>query len=155
MSTTNPRDKVKQLPYWQGSVSPMPLAGGLSNHNYVVVDNDRKYVVRVGGDAPIHNVMRFNEHACGRAGEAIGITAGQVYTQSDVLVMDFIEGITFDADQVKANIARILQPVKTLHQKGMRALRGPVLGFQCSMLCAITINCSMGVIAAVRMSCRV
>jgi thiamine kinase-like enzyme len=127
--TINPLDKARQLPCWQGNVDPVPLSGGLSNHNYVVEDAGKKYVVRIGADAPMHNVMRFNEQACGRAAEAIGITPKQVYTESDVLVMDFIDGTTFDAGMVQENIFRILEPLKKLHLEGTRAIRGPVLGF--------------------------
>jgi len=125
----SPVDKAKRLPCWQGAVDPIPLSGGLSNHNYVVQDGAETYVVRIGSDAPMHNVMRFNEQACGRAAETIGITPKQVYTEADVLVMNFIEGTTFDPELVQQNIARILQPVKLLHQAGTRAVRGPVLGF--------------------------
>ena len=124
-----PIDRAAGLPCWKNNVNPIPLSGGLSNHNYVVEDDGKKYVVRVGGDMPMHNVMRFNEHACGRAAEAIGITPKQVYTESDVLVMDFIDGVTFDEEKVSANLARILGPVKALHEQGTRAVRGPVLGF--------------------------
>ena len=125
----NPCDKAKSLPCWNGVVEPQPLSGGLSNHNYVVNDGDQKYVVRIGSDAPMHNVLRFNEQACGRAAESIGITPRQVYAQADALVMDFVDGVTFDEEKVQANIARILEPVKALHQTGTRAVRGPVLGF--------------------------
>jgi thiamine kinase-like enzyme len=127
--TINPLDKAKNLPCWKGVVDPVPLSGGLSNHNYVVEDDNHKYVVRIGGDAPMHNVMRFNEQSCGRAAEAIGITPKQGYTESDALVMDFIAGTTFDANLVQQYIGRILEPVKKLHQLGTAAIRGPVLGF--------------------------
>lgn len=127
--TSNPANKAKQLPCWRGIVNPQPLGGGLSNHNYMVEDAGAKFVVRIGADAPAHNVMRFNEQACGRAAEAISITPRQVYAEADVLVMDFIEGTTFDANLVQVNIARILEPVKKLHQMGTQAVRGPVLGF--------------------------
>ena len=122
-------DKAKRLPCWRGAVEPQPLVGGLSNHNYLVEDAGAKYVVRIGGDAPMHNVMRFNEQACGRAAAAVGIAPQQVYTEADALVMDFIEGTTLDAEAVRANLARILPQLKTLHRKGTRAVRGAVLGF--------------------------
>ncbi|WP_423906503.1 phosphotransferase [Candidatus Spongiihabitans sp.] len=124
-----PLDKAKRLPCWRGLVEPQPLDGGLSNHNYLVEDAGTKYVVRIGGDAPMHNVMRFNEQTCGRAAAVIGIAPQQVYTQADALVMDFIEGTTLDAELVQTNIAQILPPLKTLHQAGSRAVRGAVLGF--------------------------
>ncbi len=125
----DPIARAKNLSCWNGNVEPIPLSGGLSNHNYIVEDAGRKYVVRVGGDAPMHNVLRFNEHACGRAAQAIGITPRQVHTEADVLVMDFVEGTTFDETLVQANLARILEPVKLLHEKGTQVIRGPVLGF--------------------------
>ena len=128
-TTTDPMKRASNLPCWQESVKPQPLSGGLSNHNYVVKDAGRKYVVRIGGDALMHNVMRFNEQNCGRAAQAIGIAPAQVYAESDVLVMDFIDGTTFDTDMVKANITKILDLLKQLHQAGTRAVRGPVLAF--------------------------
>ena len=127
--TTKPSDRVAQLPCWRGAVEPRALSGGLSNHNFVVEDAGAKYVARIGGDMPMHNVMRFNEQACGRAAAAIGIAPEPVYAEADVLVMAFVEGTTLDAAGVRANIGRILQPLKALHRDGTRAVRGPVLGF--------------------------
>ena len=127
--TIDPIDRARRLPCWRKPVEPQPLSGGLSNHNYVVKEGGAKYVVRIGGDAHMHNVMRFNEQACGRAAAAIGIAPKQVYTEADVLVMDFIEGTVFDAGLVRDNLARILTPLKTLHRAGTQAVRGPVLGF--------------------------
>jgi thiamine kinase-like enzyme len=127
--STNPIEKAKQLSCWKTDVQPQPLSGGLSNHNYVVEDSGSKYVVRIGDDAPMHNVMRFNEQACGRAAESIGITPKQIYTEPDVLVMDFIEGKTYDPELVRSNMVRILEPVKRLHNLATKAIRGPVLCF--------------------------
>ena len=44
-------------------------------------------------------------------------------------MIDYVDGVTFDAEKIQANLARILEPVKALHVHGARALRGPVLGF--------------------------
>ena len=122
-------ERAGNLPCWHSVVAPQPLDGGLSNHNYLVEDAGAKYVARIGGDMPMHNVMRFNEHACGRAAAAVGIAPAHLYAEADALVMEFVEGSVFDAEQVRANITRILTPLKTLHQAGTRAVRGPVLGF--------------------------
>lgn len=122
-------DRARGLPCWRGAVAPRPLGGGLSNHNFVVEDAGVKYVARIGSDMPMHNVMRFNEQACGRAAAAIGIAPAQVYAEADALVMAFIEGSVFDAERVRDNLARILPPMKALHRAGTRAVRGPVLGF--------------------------
>ena len=125
----DPLLKAKSLPCWKMEVNPQRLGGGLSNHNFTVEDAGKKYVVRIGADAPIHNIMRFNEHSCGRAAEAIGIAPHQGYASCDALVIDFIEGVTFDAEMVRNNLERILQPVRQLHEHGTQAIRGPVLAF--------------------------
>ena len=125
----SPLEKASQLRCWTGKVNPVSLSGGLSNHNFMVEDGGRKYVVRIGADAPMHNVMRFNEHSCGKAAEEIGITPEQVYAEPDALVIGFVEGTTYDSQMVQDNLDRVLEPVKKLHEEGMHAIRGPVLGF--------------------------
>ena len=72
----NPVDLAKALPCWTGAVDPRPLSGGLSNHNFVVEDGAGKYVVRIGGDQPMHNVLRFNEQSVGRTAASLGIVNG-------------------------------------------------------------------------------
>lgn len=124
-----PAERVAQLACWRGAVAPRALPGGLSNHNFVVEDGGRRYVARIGGDMPMHNVMRFNEQACGRAAADIGIAPAAVHAEPDVLVLAFVDGETLQPASVRANLARILRPLKALHHDATRALRGPVLGF--------------------------
>ena len=55
-------ERIRALPCWKGYVNVEPLKGGLSNQNFKVTDENKCYVARVvGGDVPIHSVMRFNE----------------------------------------------------------------------------------------------
>ncbi|MGI9311542.1 MAG: hypothetical protein ACR2P7_08435 [bacterium] len=68
----DPLARAAHLPCWRGAVAPVPLPGGLSNRNYLIEDDGARYVARIGGDMPMHNVMRFNEHACGRGGGGRG-----------------------------------------------------------------------------------
>ena len=126
---TEALERATNLPCWQGKVSPVPLPGGLSNHNFVVEDGGRKYVCRIGADQPMHNVLRFNEQNVGRAAQDVGITPRQVYTEPDVLVMDFVEGKTFEPEDVATHIERVAAQIKHLHVAGTRAVRGAVLGF--------------------------
>ena len=42
--------RAADLPIWTGPVSPEPLAGGITNVNFVVEDGGRRYVVRIGDD---------------------------------------------------------------------------------------------------------
>ena len=65
--------RVAALAIWFGRVDPLPLAGGITNQNFVVEDRGRRYVVRVGSDIPVHGVVRANELAASRAAHLAGL----------------------------------------------------------------------------------
>lgn len=126
------RERVKGLPCWQGPVSVETLSGGLSNINFTVEDSGTKYVARmVGDDEPIHNVMRFNELTGLRAAHAVGLTPGLVYGEPGVMVVEHIDGKTFEAADVndEGNLKRILSGLKILHEEAKHHVFGPCLGF--------------------------
>src|SRR3546814_12860081 len=85
-------DLVTALDLWQGPVDPQPLSGGIPNKNYLVEDAGRRYVVRVGDDIPIHQVMRFNELAASLAAAQAGISPAVVPREPGVLVLEHIPG---------------------------------------------------------------
>lgn len=125
------RKKVTSLSCWQGPVDPQPLGGGITNVNFVVEDAGQKYVVRVGNDIPVHQVMRFNERAASEAAEQAGISPAVRHYEPGVLVIDFVDGKTLsDADvREPETLARILPVVKQCHQAMPGFLRGPALMF--------------------------
>jgi hypothetical protein len=47
MARQDPIALAATLPCWGGRVSPVPLAGGLTNDNFLVEDGGERYVVRV------------------------------------------------------------------------------------------------------------
>ena len=122
---------VEGLSFWKGRVDPQPLSGGITNVNFVVEDAGGKYVVRVGGDIPLHQVMRFNELAASRAAHAAGISPEVVYAETGALVLRFIEGKTLAAEDVRKpeNLERIVDLVRRVHYEMPDHLRGPSLIF--------------------------
>ncbi|MDP6709504.1 MAG: choline/ethanolamine kinase family protein, partial [Alphaproteobacteria bacterium] len=122
------RRRAKELPIWSGPVSPEPLPGGISNTNFTVVDDGRRYVVRVGADAPEHAVWRFNEVTVSRAAHAAGLSPEIRHHEPDVLVMDFIEnGQALDEKAVRETdtLARIVALVRRCHAELPRHLEVP------------------------------
>lgn len=115
------------LPVWSDPVEPSDLHGGLSNVNFVVEDAGRKFVVRIGGDNEAHGVVRKNELAASRAAHAAGVAPRVAYAEPGVLVLDFIEGYTFTAKDVRdpKNLARIIELVRRTHRDVPKHLRGP------------------------------
>lgn len=126
-----PLEKARRLPIWHGPVTLAPLGGGITNINFVVQDGDRRAVVRIGEDIPVHQVMRFNELAASRAAHAAGVSPAVLYHEPGALVIDFVEGKTLTAEDVRAPemLARILPLIARAHREIPRHLRGPALVF--------------------------
>ena len=122
-----PASHAARLPIWTAKVDPHPLAGGITNTNFVVEDAGRRYVVRIGGDIDVHGVSRRNELAASRAAHAAGIAPEVVYAEPGALVLAFIEGRTFGTDDIRdrKNLPGIVETVRRCHREVPKHLRGP------------------------------
>ena len=118
-------DRLARLPCWQGEVSLKPLTGGLTNLSFVVEDRGEKFVVRCGGDIPVHHVFRDRERAASRAAFEAGLSPEVVYVEPGITVLRFIEGRTFGEADLRENIARLVPLLKTCHREVGRRLQGP------------------------------
>jgi thiamine kinase-like enzyme len=127
--SSDPKDLVRALPLWHGPVEIECLAGGLTNRNYLVRDAARRVVVRLGGDIPVHGIMRFNEHAISRAAAAAGISPAVRHAEAGVIVIDFIDGRTCTADDIRGDRGRYAALVRRVHHEVAPHLRGPILSF--------------------------
>ena len=128
---THPRTRAASLKLWQGEVDPQPLSGGITNVNFLVEDAGRRYVVRVGDDIPIHQVKRFNELAASRAAAEAGISPAVVHSEPGVLVLDYIEGKTLAAADIRRPeiLEQALPLVARCHRELPKHLRGAALAF--------------------------
>jgi thiamine kinase-like enzyme len=124
-------ERIAALSIWSGRVDPRPLAGGITNQNFKVEDGGRRYVVRVGHDLLVHGVVRATELAASRAAHQAGLSPGVVHAEPGILVLDFIEGHTFTAEDVRkpANLERLIDMVRRCHHDVPKHLRGPAAMF--------------------------
>lgn len=124
-------NRILALPIWQGEARISPLPGGRTNLNYVVEDGQSTYVVRLGEDIPVHQVMRFNELAASRAAHAAGISPEVVFSGDGMTVFQYIRGKTLAEADVGAPdyLGRIVALMKRCHNEVPRYLRGPALVF--------------------------
>lgn len=124
-------ERVAGLSIWFGRVDPAPLAGGITNHNFVVVDRGKRYVVRSGSDILVHGVIRQNELAASRAAHAAGLSPRVVHAEPGILVLDFIEGRTLGPEDIRnpANLERLVDVVRRCHREIPKHLRGPATMF--------------------------
>jgi thiamine kinase-like enzyme len=120
-------ERVRKLGIWFGSVDPEPLLGGITNKNFLVRDRGRRFVVRTGGDIPVHGVVRANELAATRAAHAAGIGPEVIHSEPGLMVISFIEGRTFTPEDVRnpANLPRLVDLIRRCHRDVALNLRGP------------------------------
>ncbi|KRS15512.1 phosphotransferase [Roseovarius indicus] len=124
-------DRATSLSIWTAPEDAVLLGGGITNFNVALSDGGRRYVVRVGQDILLHQIMRFNEQTVHRAAEAIGIAPAIRHTEPGILVLEYIEATTLDEAGVRddAMLERILPVLKKCHREAPLHLRGPVLTF--------------------------
>ena len=131
--TSNHSDinQIKQLGCWQGNVDVSPLEGGITNHNYLVQDENRQFVARLGDDIPEHLIMRFNEVSAGEAAHAAGLAPAIVHHETGVLVMDYIasEPLTSERIQERDTLATVVELIRRCHNDIPKHLRGATLVF--------------------------
>jgi thiamine kinase-like enzyme len=115
------------LACWKGKVEPQALGGGISNHNFLVEDGGAKFMVRIGDDIPVHNVLRRFELAASRAAHAAGISPEVVHAQPGAMVFSYVEGRTLTPADVRdpAMLERVLPLVRKCHRELPRHFRGP------------------------------
>ncbi|MEZ5931894.1 MAG: choline/ethanolamine kinase family protein [Alphaproteobacteria bacterium] len=117
--------RVRDLPIWRGKIDIEPLAGGLSNESFKVTDGDKAYVVRFGKDFPFHHVSREREAMTTEAAARAGLAPALVHAGPGVLVLDYIDGRTFEAKDVIGDIPRIADLIRRYHLTMPSEVSGP------------------------------
>ena len=112
---TGKQDRIAGLSLWNGPLDIEPLHGGLSNESYTVSCGEEKYVVRFGTDYPFHHVVREREVMTARAAHAAGFAPEVVHTEPGIMVSRFIEGQTYDGEDVRRNREEIARLMRRFH----------------------------------------
>lgn len=118
-------ERLKRLSCWKRPVTLTPLAGGLTNLSFVADDGVEKFVVRCGGDIPVHHVFRDRERAASRAAFEAGLSPEVVHVEPGITVLRFIAGRTFGEADMREELARVVPLLKTCHREVGRRLHGP------------------------------
>lgn len=126
-----PMQRLLALPLWQGKPRAEPLGGGITNINFVVQDDARRVVVRIGDDIAVHHILRFNELAASLAAHKAGVSPAVIFHAPGALVIEFIEAATLAAADLReeAMLDQALVLVARAHRDMPQHLRGPVLAF--------------------------
>lgn len=122
---TSTFDRIRALPCWNGAIEIAPLAGGLSNANYLVTDAAGRHVVRLGRDYPFHHVLREREAMTARAAHAAGFGPAVHHAEPGVLVTAYLGARTFGAADIRGNIGRVAALARRFHEEMPRHVSGP------------------------------
>jgi thiamine kinase-like enzyme len=126
-----PEDRIHALGIWQGPIEISPIAGGITNRNYLVSDAVARCVVRLGTDIPIHHINRHNELAASRAAHAAGIAPAVIHHSPGVLVLEYIEARALAPEDIRTpdTLARVVPLVRACHRDIARHFRGQAMIF--------------------------
>ncbi len=131
VSKTTATERAAALTCWVDAVEPVVVSGGTTNANFKVTTQGRSYFVRIGDDIPEHGVLRFNELAASRAAAAAGISPKVVHSEPGALVLEFIDGTTFEPEDIRqsTNLDVVVDLVHKTHHAIAPLLDSPVLTF--------------------------
>ena len=126
-----PEDRVRALDFWSGPIAIEPLAGGITNVNFVVTCGGAAYVVRLGQDIPEHLVMRWNEQALTRAAAEAGLSPALRHAEPGVMITDYISSTPLSETDLHdpATLCDAIDLVGRVHRDLTRRVTGPVLTF--------------------------
>jgi thiamine kinase-like enzyme len=103
----HPRDegdllrRLRPLDLARSSLTIEPIAGGITNRNFVVRSGGEAHVARLCEERPLLGIDRRNEVVCQRAAASWGLAPEVVHHEPDLLVSRFVEGRSLTAADVR------------------------------------------------------
>ena len=120
---------IRSIPIWKNTIEISKIEGGLTNQNFLIQDNQKKFVVRLGEDIPEHLISRSNEIIASKAAAEFNIGPKVVYNSKGILVLKYIESIALSAENVKDKIDTIIPLIKKIHFEMPKKIIGQSLIF--------------------------
>jgi thiamine kinase-like enzyme len=120
-SNTRAEEAAAKVSIWRGRpISISPLSGGLTNENYLVESEGKRYVMRLPGQSTdLLSIDRENEVYNTKAAASTGIAPKVLehLSGTDVMVLEFIAGPTMSARSLQSQemTARMAQSFHRLH----------------------------------------
>mgnify|MGYP001165702163 FL=1 len=108
---------ISSIKFWKHEIKISPVEGGITNKNYLINDGPKKYFVRIGDDIPEHLVFRNNEIQASNAAAKIGVGPELLFHDKSIQVFDFINGKTFNSNDIKNNLEEVTKLIKKVHVK--------------------------------------
>ena len=121
--------KINSIPVWGDDIVVKKLQGGITNQNFLVINGDKKYVVRFGEDIIEHLISRSNELISSKAASKCGVGPEVIYHSNGILVLNYIESKTLSEKDVRKQITKIIPLIKKIHNEIPKYIYGQSLIF--------------------------
>jgi len=109
---------LDQVPLVKNRTSVIELSGGLTNRNLAIESNGTKFVARISSNSSdLLNINREDEYknTILAAEVGIGATVHDYLPGQGLLLISYINGKTFEAEDIANNLPRVAKSVRTLH----------------------------------------
>jgi thiamine kinase-like enzyme len=109
---------LDQVPLVKNRTSVTELSGGLTNRNLAIESDGTKYVARISSNSSdLLNINREDEYknTILAADVGIGATVHDYLPGQGLLLISYINGKTFGAQDIASNLPRVAKSVRTLH----------------------------------------
>jgi thiamine kinase-like enzyme len=123
------KNLILSIPIWESTIEIKKIDGGITNQNFLIKDNLKKFVVRLGEDIPEHLVSRSNEIIASKAASETNISPKVIYNSKGILVLQYIESVTLSAENVRNKINVIIPLIKKIHLEMPKKIIGQSLIF--------------------------
>jgi thiamine kinase-like enzyme len=122
--------ELQSLGLWRGKVLIEPLAGGITNQNFLVEDESGRYVARICKELPLLGIDRRNEAACQETASRLGIAPALIYRDEGLLVSRHVSGQTLTSASLHEpdTIREVGRTLRRLHD-GQDVVTGLILYF--------------------------
>jgi thiamine kinase-like enzyme len=109
---------LNQVELVKKRTSVVELSGGLTNRNLAIESNGNKYVARISSNSSdLLNINREDEYKNSiiASDAGIGATVYDFLPGQGLLLIGYINGKTFGAEDIANNLPRVATAVRTLH----------------------------------------
>lgn len=123
--TSEREAQIRALSMWSGPIQISLLVGGISNESWLVADRNGGHVVRLGCDYPFHHVLRGRELMTARAAATASFAPPVEYAEPGIMVCRYLNALTYGEADVRGNITRIAELVRSFHNQMPHHVSGP------------------------------
>jgi len=119
--------KVQSLPYFEGKIKLELIEGFMTNYNYILYGNDKKYVLKLGNFSESYGIIRSHEIEASKAGHKAGIAPEVIYFDNEIIIFEYIRSnyLTPEKIKEKETLKKIVILIKVVHNEVAKYLNNP------------------------------